>query len=375
VFLRTKFPDKNLALIVDVERDQESAALLRVGEDKNLSFIAWWKHFRWADVFKSFAPGIFPGGVSVIVHPTLTHTVYIPLRFTRKKREHLLGRAQFEQFLVNAVSAAQNRYLEEAAARLSIDPLDVVMTGARLMHLAAEGQDVALSHGGNAQELEMVLEVVFIPRWLSQQWSPFFNASGGFFFHDTLHAQFEAIRRVDPVVQSVVEVGWEETSFITKDATGTKQRFKKGRIRWSLWGFSRHVGDQLGLSADAIRRIALLHSWEGLSGAAARAFSHASRPFVARLAKEIARAGLSGAVYVNAPFPLFPGERFRSEGVSLIPAPTNLIEAQLGFRVSEAGEVPLQKLFPYLASFMGFYYDKSNVGVNRFLKRRLHWLA
>jgi hypothetical protein len=365
----------NTHVVVEVTPDGESAALARVGEDKRIAFTAWWEHFRWANVFRFFAPGRFPGGVSVSVHPSLVHTAHVPFRFTRKKGEHLLGREQFEQFLMQKVHATQSRCRKEAAKRLSADALDVVIVAARVRELFEGGRSVPLSKIGDTSELEGTLEVVFTPRRLSREWGGFFNAGGGFSFHDSLEAQFEAIRKVAPAAQQVAEVGWGETLLMAKKARGTDGRVAKGRTPWSYWEFSHHMGEQLGVSADAMRRIFLYGGRGGLSGTSARAFFRASRPFAVRLAKEIEKAGFSGIVYVNSPFPLFQSERFRGGSVSLVPAPTDLIEAQLGFSVTEAGAVPLQKLFPYLASFMKFYYDTSNVGVNRFLKKRLHWLA
>ena len=323
----------------------------------------------------------FKGGRKVIVaaDPRLATTIPIPLELQRERTfaKARITVAELENLIAQAMAKIFNGCRSEAAKRLGLNDLDTILVSAKAKHFKIDGKAAADPAGFPGKKVTLLLELTFTGRKLFEELKPLFNSSDHFFFAEAPQAHLASLARVRDLPLNLVVAEDDGASlFVFQKAKDDYAVLYREPLAWSARMLVSPIAEALRVSEAAAKNLYRIYRRGGVSESAARVFKKTLQPSFDAFLKEIARAKVSGPIYIDceggAPFET----PYRHGGARIEEHPVGELLAELGFTADqeffkEGGGGSLRSLIYFLEA----YFDRSNSEINQKLRRRLHWLA
>ncbi|MBI5220235.1 MAG: hypothetical protein HY978_00155 [Candidatus Liptonbacteria bacterium] len=382
---------KEWFLVLQLNPDGASGVALTLSPRRGIHLTHYWPELRRrTQLLSRLRPSRFLPSVVTMAEPTYVYTAAAALAISRERGPEPIERIEFENLLAQTFTRALNEKREEARRHLGVSALDAVLVGSRITRLAVDGRDVLNPIGLPARRITGWLELTFSPRTLFEGWRKFWSARRGFYFTDSVRAQGEAVARARGVPAPLVAVGkersflWRPAALVSGNTTSSSQPELLG---WSLTNIYSRIAGAWGLPGSVAPAVYRAYLNGETSPPVRAAIERALKPVAPELVAELKARKLSGEIQLAAPIalpfpPLYPARSAASNGVNaksqvqVQAVDPELLLTSLGFSLrNHTPEFSSRAAWPYLASFLEFYYDKSGTGINHWLKRRVHWLV
>lgn len=352
-------------LILHVGPQRMNGVLLSVDDERVIRLQRSWPDFEWAKwsaKISHLRP--FPK-VVVSVHPSLIFTELVPVKLWREHIGINLDEIEFHNLLTKLVTDILASERKKAAKALGEDEVHAILVDVRARDLKIDGRPIVSPFGLPAHKIEGV----FTGRELFERWGSFFRSGQRFFFTGSTSAQLSTVQKVLPSSVQLLHLDRE-------GAVLTKPNLKQHVLAWSPQSLLRRLATRWSVDENVAQNlyhaVAQGHASPGLAQALAEEFTLECQ----KLLQEIKRhATVPGDILVSGEMaPPFALPYVGSDGVTLRAVPQAEILDALSFTLDAMPPLSAD-LFPTLASFLEFYYDKNNYFANNWLRSRVHWLS
>lgn len=360
-------------LVVRLTPQGAQAILLRLDAERVLQFEKFWPSFTW----EAFAPGHTPSrllpNVILAAHPSLAATVSIQVRIDRPKGSGLVGQEEFEGFLRQMHVKLWNEHREVAAKALRVDRMDAVLVDLRITELHVEGREVLHPLELAGERVDIRFAVTFTTRTIFEAWQKLFNLPTNFFFTDIARAGLQSLEAFPDAPQSVLLSDAWGTTYARPTTAKTVTWIEQTPVNWNDAVFPAALQDLWHIDADSAAAIHEAYCNGAVSAQARKVIADIYAPFLELFNKALKEAKVKGpAVFMNAvPFP----EELPTicAGVRLEAFPLETLMQRFDFTLAHHPQLPYDRA-AYIAPLIEFYYHDRYAEVNRWLKRRVHWL-
>lgn len=365
------FGKRQKFLLLEAQRGRFTGALFELDEEGALTRRRSWSPSGRPKAFRRMN-GSAPKAI-IAGDASSAYTVTVPLILKREHPRDALTMIELENLLAQALGKVFNRYREEASETLGINDLDTVLADSRIRHFTVDRRHVINPLGIPAMELRAVAELVFTRRDVLEQVKGFLNGKEDFFFTERGKAELSILERMEPFPQFLM-IERDSAPFLATRAGAIGPMLVRGTIAWTADAFSELIARDWNVRSPVAQELYRRCLEGGISEKTGKYFKKLWAPAVESLFSKLAHAGLKGNVYVeqSVPFPFsLPA---RKKGITLREPPLEAAAAKFGVTLNQNRRTGTYT-FRQLAPFFEFYYDKSDSGLNRWLRRRLHWLG
>ncbi len=314
--------------------------------------------------------------VIVSADPSLATTMPIPLDLARDrtKWKDEITLDELENLIAQAMQKVFTQCRSEAAKRLGVDDIHTIMVGAKVNRFKIDGHAVMNPIEFTGKKISLLLELTFTSRDVFENLKQFFSAPDEFFFIESPQAALLSIARARELPISIV---MGNQLFVFQKVEGDYPVLYREPLPWSFASIFRRIADEFGVSEKVAKDLYYAYRRGELSESAKRGLKKAIQPAVDNFFEAIAKAKLTGTVYIDTAYPLPFDAPHRESGAKFEELPIGEILAELGLQSTTDGSTnsELQALFRNLAPFLESYFAKSTSEINQKLRRRLHWLA
>lgn len=370
-----KSPERHLVL--EVLPDQTRGLLLRVTGEKKIVPERTWDDFSWGRMGKLIKK---LRGTKTIVSadPSRAMTITIPAELKRDPKDAAepLGPVELENLLAQATAQVFTQCREQASRELGLDELHTIVVENRAGNFRVDGHKVLNPLGFAAKRIEAILELTLTTREVFDKWKHLFVQSEDFFFTETARAELYALRKVHDPPVNLLSLEPEKTSFFILDRAASGTAMYRGHLDWSLRSLTKRLEDVWDISPETAERIYRSYLKKEVSPHVDRFLEKTIKPSLEALVKAVGKSRLKGTVFIESQLPLpfvFPYRRGR---IIFSESRVADILTKVGLSVDARDwDIPLHELTRRLAPFLEFYYNKTDSVINRWLKRRIHWLG
>ena len=369
------FSLKKYFLCIEVSPDHVSGLLFHVSDERHITTIRFWEDFPATFIFRKLRPLRLLPPVIVAVHPMLVYTAALPVYFERQSASASLGNIELENHISQLLTKNFNAQRKEASRSLVVPELDAVLVQSRLFDFKIGDNEVLDPIGIRAKKIKATLEITFTTRAVFDGWKDFFNLSGDFYFADANRARGASLGKVWKLPYALITPDAASTHYYFLYEKLRKFAAKQGTFSWGTSSLTGPLERRWGISQKSARAVLLSYQEGGMSEAMTErveALIGASRD---SFFKSLDRLKILGATSLHNLHPaLFNGRDEIKRSARLQEPPLAALFAKLGFTFHSNAEISPSRLFDFMAYYLEFYYDKSNSVINRWLKRRVHWL-
>jgi len=307
--------------------------------------------------------------------PRLATTIPIPLDLPRDEglRRSKITSTEAENMIAQALQKIFNGCRTEAASRLKIHELDAVLVGAKAARFKVDGKAVASPAGYPGKEISLFLELTFTTRDIFDDLQQFFNSPDEFFFVEAPQAHLVALSRIRKLpLNLIVAKEHGAALYVFQHAKGEHPVLYRETIEWAFDAVFKAIREAFSVSDDTARELYKMYRRGGTSADVARAFKKMLEPALAAFFKEIERAKVNGAVYIDTVHDLPFDVPYKHAGASFEAHPIGDVLGKFGFSadLAKRSNADVRAAIYFLEA----YFDKSNSLINEKLRRRVHWL-
>jgi hypothetical protein len=379
-------------LILEISPKGTNGLFLSVDEDRTINFEKFARNINLKKFFKSpvrlvtqkswEGQHIFKKSrrrVIASADPSLATTIPIPLDLTREsgysKSEITLP--EMENLIAQAMGKIFNQCRNEAARRLNLHEIDTILVGAKTKDFKVDGKSVVNPAGFTGKKLTLLLELTFTTRDIFEDLKQFFNSPEDFFFAEAPQTRLFSLARGKKLPMSLIVADDTDAAlFVLERAKGEHAVLYREKLDWNFNTLFNTITKEYGVSEKMARELYRGYLRGHMSEAAKRIFKKTIQPALSHFLNSTDKAKLQGFVYIDAPHELpfeFP---YKWGSATFAELPLQEVLSQLDFQADLKNfKTPAGVLSRHLLPFIEAYFDRSNSGINKKLRRRLHWLA
>lgn len=372
---------KEKFLILEVFKDRTTAFLLSLDLEKNLVLEKTWDNFSWSKTSARFRRSLEKWKVIISAHSSLALTTILPIQLERDPDliKHPLSNVELENILAQTIARVFTQCRGEASRELNIEELDTVLIENRVVNFKVDNHHVLNPIDFKAKKISAVLEMILTTRDIFYDWKNFFSIgeTRNFFFTESAKAELFAIKKIkSPPFHLLVlnPAAPSELFKIEKSTLG--ESIRRHKINWGLDVIFNSIESSFGISPKAAKKLYSLYLKEETSEKISKHFTLILKTAFQSIFTSLDRAKTTGPVYIDTPLelpPFFPKKR---QSMSFNSLPTGELIEKLGFKIDlSAFPWPENQCLKRLAPFFEFYYNKDDLEINYWLRRRLHWLG
>ncbi len=374
---------KESFLILEISPEEVNGLLLGLDADKKITPRQFLRGTDWARLAKRPALRHLVTNVIVSADSTLAYTASIPVSLKRENPRESLSVVELENILAQTVGRAFNQCRQEAARYLKMDDLDVVLANSRVVNFKIDGHRVLNPLGFQAEKIEAALELTLTTRGLFEEMRRFLSAGwsasrpeNSFFFIETAEAELSVIHKVQKLPLSMVRLGHFHSTFSVLEEAAVGHLRGRGKVRWTAQEIIAALQNDWRVTHTAAEKVYHLFLRNETSSHGRKAMEKILAPAAKDLLAELQKAKLKGNVFLDSPLPLPFGLPVRRGKLALYEPPLGQILEHFGFELRpEEWPVPAHRIFRFAAPFLEYYYDRSDLHANRWLRRHLNWLG
>ncbi len=370
-------PQKEKVLIVEIAPAGTRGFLFTLGADKVLALKRCFSSLAWGKSVPILHVARRADHIIITLHPEYTYTVLKNVELIRTSKKTPIEAIELENFLGQTVSNVFIERRPEASAALGVEELHTILMESRATGFSIDGHHVLNPVGVEGGKITVSLECTMTTREIFESLNPLFSAGKDFFMSDTGRAILGVCERDGGLPAACAMLGEEHSLFFELRRTrGKEKELRRGELPWTTRAPLSALMEGWGVS-DAVARRIEEGFIEGLfSGTARRSIGKLFEVGERALFRALRAAHLRGRTVVlhNRAFPL--ASPTRAGSISLDPFHGEEALERAGITLKEEScLLPSAARAYVLASFLEFYYDSSDATVNRWLKRRIHWIA
>jgi hypothetical protein len=366
------FDRREKFFVLLIAPEKISAVLFAVTRDRSVGCEKFWSDFPlessrrwWSKIRPNWT-------VIAAVSPNLAYTANVSLQLRRDdggktpltfpELENLLSRGMNQEFI---------KYRRVASQSLGVTDLDMVLADSRVTDFKIDGHRVHSPIGFTSHHLQTAVEITFIHRTLYELLRNFIRRPN-FFFTSLARAKLTVLRKIyqPPFALAVLESPHSAVFQVGNYVIGHQD--ERQDLPWSAKEFLQVFMETWGVNEEIARDLYDLHRKEQLPTVVEEYVAKQFRLISDRLEESLRAVSVLGKVLVTSQedIPL-ASRRFSFEKISL-----PLILEKMGFSLSGSlWPLPGYEQFSYCAPFLDFFSDQGSPEINRWLRRRLHWLG
>ncbi len=347
-----------------------SAVLFAVTRDRSITCEKFWPEFHIARPGRWW-PKIMPyWTVIVAASPSLAYTADVSFRVHREEKTEL-SFPELENLLNRGVNQEFIKYRKIASQALGVPDLDVVLADSRVIDFRIDGHRVHNPIGFTPQELQTAIEITFVQRKLYESLRNLIRRPN-FFFTSLAEAKLTALRKAykPPFALAVFE---SPQSSVFRAADSETGRMDERRdIPWSAKEYLEVFIETWGVNEEIARDLYGLYQKKQLPTAIEEQLQKKFKDVSEHLEESLKKIGAPTKILITSQEDVhLASRRFSFEPISI----QTLLE-KMGFSVpGEAWPMPSYEQFSYCAPLLDFFSDQGSPEINRWLRRRLHWLG
>lgn len=366
------FDRREKFFVLLIAPEKISAILFAVTRDRSLSCEKFWPEFRVTQTHRWWPKTLPHWNVIVAVSPHLAYTADIPLHLQREgsspgplsfsQLDNLLGRAMNQEFMA---------YRKVAGKALQVSDLDIVLADSRIADFRMDGHKVHNPMGSKAKTIEALISMTFVRRNVYESLRVLSRRSR-FFFTSLDRAQLIALKKVYEPPFSLALLESPRSSIFRMSGVATGNQIDRHEIAWSAKEFLQVFMDSWGVSEEVARDLYLSYRKNELPDVVQHSTAKEFARITERLEKFLGAHAHKSKILMTSQEEVMPiSSHLPLERVSL-----SLILEKMGFTTGEM-VWPMREYeqFSYCAPLLEFFSDQGNQEVNRWLRRRLHWLG
>jgi hypothetical protein len=396
-------------LILEIAPRGTNGLFLSVDEDRNIIFEKFIKNIDLKKFLQSPARRVsqkawegkylFKSRRKIIAaaHPSFATTIPIPLDIPRERAsaKSKITIAELENLIAQEMQKIFNGCRSEAAKRMGMNDLDVILVGAKARHFKVDGKAVVSPAGFAGKKISLLLELTFTGRELFEDLKQFFNSPDDFFFAEAPQAHLFSLSRVRKLPLSLIVANEANDAnragnpadallYVLENAKDDYPVLYRETLNWSFSSLFRAIMEALAVSETTAKELYRSYRKGEMSEGAKRGFKQMLDPTTRTFFEEVGKAAVGGTIYVDAPFVLPFDLPHKQGGAKFEEHPIGEILGELGFTADAAAlggdadagtDAEKNNMLRSLLYFLEAYFDKSNSEINQKLRRRLHWLA
>lgn len=329
--------------------------LLNLENGKRFVPKKFWREKDLRALVSKIPPGRESRTVIVAADPSLVFTATVPINSLREEPNGTISAVEVANLLAQAAGKAFNHCRLEAARRLGVDDLDVVLVGSKVLDFRLDGHRVWNPLGFEARRIQTALELKFTTRALFEE----LKLIKKFFFTDIARAELEVLGKAYRPPLNLLVLNPDRSYLATPDW------YKE--VRWQTVLLIRAICRAWAVSPGAAERLYATYLAGGVSPAVGRAITRQLQPVVRSLLVRLAELRPRGKVFLDSEVQLPLSLPVHKKTFSLEKIEFQELMLKLGFE----GNLPFRCFAPLVL----FLTDKSNPEVNRWLRRHLNWLG
>lgn len=360
-------------LVVGRERSIET--LLEITPDREI------KEVRFRDNLKvgefSHATSRISGSCKGIVglHPGVAYSVSIPLEVKRgESHNEQLSGPEVENLLTKEVGQRFIQLRDEASSSLGIDQIDTILADSRVGDFRVNGRRVVHPVGCVAQTFEATTELTFTSRNLYEGIKKYFDRHS-FFLGDAGRAVLQAAAKDTPLPLGILALDYPQSVYLKLNKNTAKEApLQRATIPWSTNSLVDIIMTTWHVDREAAEEIWVSYSNDELPRTVKEFLENKFLKTLQSLEKTIKKIPSRGHNFITSSRTI-PSDLLSLDKM-IDPAPV-LIERlnKMGFTINEELE-PNFTRFPLILGVLEDYFsDRGHTDINRWLRRRLHWLG
>ena len=366
------FDRREKFFVLLIAPEKVSALLFAVTKDRIISCEKFWPDFP-LGIQRKWWPKILPHwNVIVAASPNLAYTANVSLRLNRNEgKKTALSFPELENLLSRGMNQEFIRFRTIASQALGVEDLDTVLADSRIIDFKIDGHRVHNPIGFTPKQLQAAVEITFIHRGLYESLRSLIRRPN-FFFTSLAQAKLTALRKVYDPPFSLVLLESTHSALFQATASDIGNDDRRRDLAWSAKEFLEVFIETWGVNEEIARDLYLMYEKESLPSDVQKEVAKRFKKISERLDSVLRAASASGKILITSQedIPLTSRE-FPFEKISL-----PLLMEKMGFSVAE-GEwlVATYERFSYTAPLLDFFSDQGSPEINRWLRRRLHWLG
>ena len=342
------------------------------------------RELRLGEMQHTFDPRILARGmrgfqdnamVILAVSPQLVHHAAIPIEWLRWHSLRPIEATEAENAFGQEVGKHFNEVREAAGRALGALPVDTVLMASRVRDLALDGHRAIDPVGFTAQRVHAVVDLAFVSRTFHAQFAELFRTNP-VFVTDTARAGLAALLiTCAPPLTLLTPLGEFSAAHSVYEKEGARI-FEAKEFVWSDHDLLHALIVGFGVGAGEAEVAYAAYLKKEKTKTEREAIEKKLKPPVKAFLAAVSRAKLGGKVFgaFRRPLPPFVPRRHRK--ATFDTPRIKDIFGEIGVRiVDERHSFSDEALFLALAPFVDFYTDKGDAAMNKWLKRRLHWLG
>ncbi len=371
---------KEKFLVLEVFKEKTTGFLLSLDSEKHLFVEKIWPDFDWFQISRRFRRHLEKWKVIVAADSSLALTQILPIKLERDADlvKSPLSGIELENLLAQTIAKVFTKCREEASLELNIDELDAILIDNRVVNFKVDGHHVLNPVDFKAKKIEAILEITLTNRIIFEHWKNFFNIgkTKNFFFTESAKAELFALKKAKslPIHLLVLNSYFPSYIFKLEKVVIGEVIFRK-KINWSPGIFLEKIESSLGVSPKVARKLYSLYLAGSVSSKMSRYFTSLFKIELNQFLKQLDRFKIKGGLYIDTFLPLPLSFPRRRNQVSFNPLPFKDLVNKLGFKIRSHLPWKDEEALKHLAPFFEFYYNKEDIEINHWLRRRLHWLG
>ena len=375
------FAQKEKFLVLEISPTQTSGFLFSLDCEKNIKLEKQWPVFRWERLPRRLRHHLEKWKVIVATDSALATTAILPISLEREPEtsHQPLSHAELENLLTQAIAKIFIQCRGEASRELNVEELDTILIDNRVTNFKVDHHHVINPIEFKAKKIEAVLELTLTSRSVFDNWKNSFSIgeTRNFFFTETARAQLFILKRVKELPLNLAILSDENSSFIfTLEKAAIGETVRRYRIKWSPQSLLDTIGTNFGVSQMVAEKLYHLYLKNEVSPRISRHFNFILKPIIAPLLNQFENLKIKGPTYLtsNLELPLFFPKKLGKINF-YCPSADEIVD-KLGFKVDlENWPWSGNQTFKHIAPLLEFYYNNEDLAINRWLRRRLHWLG
>ena len=366
------FDRREKFFVLLIAPEKVSAVLFAVTRDRIMSCEKFWPDFDLSSSSRWW-PKILPHwNVVVAASPNLAYTAHVSFQLEREHGEKTpLSFPELENLLSRGMNQEFIRYRKIASQALGVSDLDTVLADSRIIDFKIDGHRVHNPITFSPKQLHAAVEITFIHRQLYESLRNLIRRQN-FFFTSSAQAKLTTLQKAysAPFALAVLESPHSALFQVVSSDLGND--YRRHDLAWSAKEFLEVFIETWGVNEEIARDLYRLHEKGMLPKSSEAHVAKRFKEISERLDASLKSVSASGTILVTSQEEIpFTSKKFTFQKISL---PT-LLE-KMGFTaVGDNWPVADYERFSYIAPLLDFFSDQGSQEINRWLRRRLHWLG
>ncbi|MBS3903567.1 MAG: hypothetical protein KGZ30_04330 [Anaplasmataceae bacterium] len=309
------------------------------------------------------------------LHPSVSYSVSLPLHIERGESHspHLTG-PEVENLLTKEVSQRFIQFRNEASESLGIDQVDTILTDSRVGNFKVNGRHIVHPVGCVAKSFEATTELTFTSRNLYESIKRYFNRRN-FFLSDSGRSLLKAIAKEEQSPLGLLALDYPQSAYIRLERKGVKEPFlKRVVIHWSTNSLTDVVMTSWHIDREVAEAIWRKYIDQQLPREALDFLKSKFQKVTQPLEKIIHKLPSQGENFIISSREI-PQDLL---DIATHPSPLPYLHSRLekmGFTLNSEKETNLASHPLLLGTIEDYFSDRGHTDINRWLRRRLHWLG